>query len=328
MVFTVEYRALDGAIRVERIEAVNRAECVAACRARRIVPIRVKRQGGDTTDAPPLKEVNAGITRSMLRLSFAFSFLLILVAICCMCLFSRGDKPEPETKSSQSASIQDRHIAFSNHIQMPRTNDTTVKGQCVTVEQEASTLLTEELQQELATEQVEEGLVISEVPTNQSNFSRKTLHTLTETYLSMLGKPGSNAPPLPMSPDADLEMDFESAATNIIKIWEDDSDQMVAHKEMVHELKKYLADARARGWTVADFIRAVEKERREQARYQQEADCILEEIRNTEPENMRAYRERLNLELKEVGIGPISKDDIEDLVEQNNPQIEAAPPIP
>ncbi len=49
MTFTVTYRGADGALREEAVEAVGRSECFAECKARGIVPVRVKegkRKGG------------------------------------------------------------------------------------------------------------------------------------------------------------------------------------------------------------------------------------------------------------------------------------------
>ena len=45
MVFTVTYRAKDGALREERVEAANRAECVAECRKRGIAPTKIAEGG-------------------------------------------------------------------------------------------------------------------------------------------------------------------------------------------------------------------------------------------------------------------------------------------
>ena len=42
MTFTVTYRAKDGALREERVEASSRAECVAECRRRGIAPTKIK----------------------------------------------------------------------------------------------------------------------------------------------------------------------------------------------------------------------------------------------------------------------------------------------
>ena len=45
MVFTVTYRAKDGALREERVDAANRAECVAECRKRGISPTGIAEGG-------------------------------------------------------------------------------------------------------------------------------------------------------------------------------------------------------------------------------------------------------------------------------------------
>ena len=50
MTFTVTYRAKDGALREERIEAANRAECVAECRRRGIAPTGIKEGGKSRQD--------------------------------------------------------------------------------------------------------------------------------------------------------------------------------------------------------------------------------------------------------------------------------------
>jgi hypothetical protein len=42
MTFTVKYRAGDGAMREERIEAANRGECIAKCKAHGIAPVSVR----------------------------------------------------------------------------------------------------------------------------------------------------------------------------------------------------------------------------------------------------------------------------------------------
>ena len=52
MTFTVTYRAKDGALREERVEAASRAECVAECRRLGIAPTGIKegkpRKPGDS----------------------------------------------------------------------------------------------------------------------------------------------------------------------------------------------------------------------------------------------------------------------------------------
>jgi len=53
MTFTITYRAKDGALREERIEAASRAECVAECKRRGIAPIRIAEGGGRAGSTKP-----------------------------------------------------------------------------------------------------------------------------------------------------------------------------------------------------------------------------------------------------------------------------------
>ena len=50
MTFTVTYRAKDGALREERVEAASRAECVTVCRRRGIAPTGIREGGKNRQD--------------------------------------------------------------------------------------------------------------------------------------------------------------------------------------------------------------------------------------------------------------------------------------
>ena len=53
MTFTVTYRAKDGALREERVEAASRAECVAECRKRGIAPVGIREGRSGKSAASP-----------------------------------------------------------------------------------------------------------------------------------------------------------------------------------------------------------------------------------------------------------------------------------
>ena len=53
MVFTVTYRAKDGALREERVEAASRAECVAACHEWGITPTGIREGRSGKSAASP-----------------------------------------------------------------------------------------------------------------------------------------------------------------------------------------------------------------------------------------------------------------------------------
>ena len=62
MTFTVTYRAKDGALREERVEAANRAECVAECRRRGIAPTKIAEGKPEIPEIPenPENPENSG----------------------------------------------------------------------------------------------------------------------------------------------------------------------------------------------------------------------------------------------------------------------------
>jgi len=63
MTFTVTYRAKDGALREERVEAANRAECVAECRRRGIVPTKIAEGRSGKSAASPMGRDRRGHSR-------------------------------------------------------------------------------------------------------------------------------------------------------------------------------------------------------------------------------------------------------------------------
>ena len=64
MTFTVTYRAKDGALREERIEAASRAECVAACRRRGIAPTKIAEGESGKSAASPMDRDKRGPSRA------------------------------------------------------------------------------------------------------------------------------------------------------------------------------------------------------------------------------------------------------------------------
>ena len=64
MTFTVTYRAKDGALREERVEAASRAECVAECRKRGIAPTKIAEGGSGKSAASPNGRDKRGPSRA------------------------------------------------------------------------------------------------------------------------------------------------------------------------------------------------------------------------------------------------------------------------
>ena len=144
--------------------------------------------------------------------------------------------------------------------------------------------------------------------------------TGTEQLIAMVESipPGLPVPPLPIDIDDDLEADADAAATNVIEITEDDDEHAAAHKENVGWTKLDLQEMRKEGWTAAEFIKAIEAERNENAAFYRDRVKEFEELLN-DPEasddDCYAVYDEINKELAERGLPllnlPVEGDDEE-----------------
>ena len=161
-----------------------------------------------------------------------------------------------------------------------------------------------------------------EKPKRKSPFKSRT-----EVLLSMLNSvpPGVAPPPLPFSIDDDLEADADIGAEHVIEITEDDDEATATRKENVGWDKLDLQEMRKEGWTAAEFIKALENERNEDAAFRREKMQELERMLN-DPEasddDCYALYDELNKELAERGLPklymPVEGDD-EDEEEEESP---------
>ena len=162
---------------------------------------------------------------------------------------------------------------------------------------------------------------------------RSPYKSRTEALLSMLNSvpPGMAPPPLPFSIDDDLEADADIGAENVIEITEDDDEATATLKENVGWDKLDLQEMRKEGWTAAEFIKALEAERNEDAVFRREKMQELERMLN-DPEasddDCYALYDELNKELAERGLPklymPVEGDD-EDEDEEAEGDVESAP---
>ena len=105
MTFTVTYRSKDGAKREETVEAANRAECVAECRRRGVVPtgIREGRGGKGTASPNGARSPSAPLTR---RAAFlAVAVLAVVGGVWCW-LTAREDTRPPVEKPAKTKVVK------------------------------------------------------------------------------------------------------------------------------------------------------------------------------------------------------------------------------
>lgn len=147
-----------------------------------------------------------------------------------------------------------------------------------------------------------------EPPKEEPNRPYKTA---SEQLIAMLGLPGEESPPLPISSDETLEEDFEVALTNVITVLDTEDNQSVARKENVAWIKQFIKQGQAMGWTPGDYIRELEKKRKEEAALRQNAHQIMTEIEDNEQaldaKKIKSIRDQLNKELTDQGVLPLEE---------------------
>lgn len=111
MTFTVTYRAKDGALSEETVEAADRVACVAACRARGIVPVSV-REG--RASARPRSGKNSASPKQKL-FTLHFYLFVVIAAIAAIALWwwlaARGGRADAREEGSGKSVVSPRPAA-------------------------------------------------------------------------------------------------------------------------------------------------------------------------------------------------------------------------
>lgn len=143
----------------------------------------------------------------------------------------------------------------------------------------------------------------------EEEIRKAPFKTISEQLIAMLGQPGQEMPPLPLMEGDHLIDDFKKALTNMIVILESDEAETVAMKESVAWTKEFIRQAEAEKWTPGDYLRELEKKRKEEAAVRKEANIIMEEVENTAQtqQEIDAAKKELNKELTTRGIIPLEE---------------------
>jgi hypothetical protein len=137
-----------------------------------------------------------------------------------------------------------------------------------------------------------------------------------EQLLSMAlsGRPGDLAPPLPLAITDDLEEDAARAFQNVIYVSDDDSEETIQHRINVAEAKEHMKELKeTAGWTTAEYLKAIEAQRREDAELKMAIYQELERMTKNPSlsnEQIRAELVEINEVLAERGIPPITEEEL------------------
>ena len=125
MVFSVKYRDTSGAMCEKSVEAANRADCFAKCKAHGILPIEVK--SGTTRNI-----TNAQSSFGYLNLKLVFSGVTLILAISGVLVLALMTKKTPQQNDIRNEAKEVKHIsalsASTNAVCQAKAESTKIKS--------------------------------------------------------------------------------------------------------------------------------------------------------------------------------------------------------
>jgi hypothetical protein len=246
---------------------------------------------------------------------YGIGIFVTIVGVIVVWLYTGNHASEP--KVSHAVSAKPKKTQSENSTRKTKPQHVVIKEDKKPAKKEAEAKKEEWVMPSvLQTEEIEDGLIVCEVPSNMPSHARNPYKSQVESILSMLGKPGTPYTPVPIDPNMDMDADFLKALENTIVIWEDESEQSAQHKQLVNWMKQAVEEARKEGWKVGDLLRELEKERKHQWEMLSQAQTILSETEEMSPQHTATVRKSLNKELDQIGVDPIPQTETEDSVVQ------------
>ena len=279
MNFTVTYRAKDGALREERVEAANRAECVAECRKRGIAPtgIREGRSGksaaspsGRDGARPEMKRRDAASPRGGATAKWTVAVAVLIVAVAGGVWWWVGGRGgEPQTTSVQQQGAKPK-VEKPKAEKPPKAARTEVRQPVATNAPAATQTKPEQPKREMwmgreivSTKVVTNGtdLVITRIDTEgkvhkeYTSIHKRLFTNPVDITLSILLTSPENALTPPLPPLGPRARDaFIEALKKPIEISEDDTPEERRIKELVSAAREEMVDELANGRTVNEVI--------------------------------------------------------------------------
>ena len=315
MTWRVVYRAKDGALREEAVEAADRAECVAACRARGIAPTSV-REGNARGGAarPPRPCGKGGGARGTSRRTALVVALVALAAGGGAWWWARGGRGAADGQEPVPPALGDGSggSAALPGRAGPKATDAPSRRS-----ERRQPAPPEPAPPEAAPpEAAPPGAAPSGAAPGQASEGQKpdrppaperVFKTDAEALLAMAtpAEPGMAVPPLPPFSEETTSNSAERALATVAQATSNDTEQTISAKIVVEGQKDELRSLMKDGWTFADYLTALHKKHTDDAEYLREAQRLDSRLRN-DPDvsdaEYSAYRKKIDEELRERGI--------------------------
>ena len=306
MTFTVTYRAKDGALREECVEALGRSECLAECRRRGIAPTKIlEGRSGKSAASPKGPHTQSRLTGNAVVLA---AVVLVVVAGGVWWWFGRDGESNPKTanvqqhgaKNPAKPKAEKSKSAVRGNVHQPDGGRGDARlpdgGRGATA---------------LPASRSDAPAGASEVPATNSPprppVPERVFKTDAEELLAMAtpAEPGMDVPPLPPFSEESTSNSAEKALGYVAQATSNDTERTLGIKINVEGQKDELRSLMKEGWTFAQYLEALHKKHTDDAAYVREAQRLDEVLRNdatVSDEEYAAYRKKIDEELKERGL--------------------------
>ena len=331
MTFTVTYRAKDGALSEETVEAADRAACVTACKQRGIVPVSVRegrasaRPRSGKSAASPSGRAGARPSRGAKLWGFAILAVVILSVVGgAWWYFGRSDDhivpetqkaaiprrvqpPQPVQKASRpkakppvATNAVEEVPPIQDYISRHRFRGDRSK---LTKEGLEGVERREKFLQQLAKDEKLQFHMTNIPEQAEATFKNPTEQVMDWVFNATVGPDAP--PPLPMISGYELD-ELPQILESMSEIKEGDDETVIARKKMVDAAKAELKDYMARGGDAREFLAFYHRQLEHYHDLWIDATSQAEEVCRTEnPETARKFIEATNKELAKKGIAPI-----------------------
>ena len=297
------YRAKDGALREECVEAADRAKCVTECRSRGIAPVRLV-EGGK-----PGKAGNSGMSGKSGKsgkLWFAIGAALVIVAGGVWWWFSARSVIAPYQAPAKAK------------VEKPKGRDGVRPSQSEKAEETAKPSTGAPAVKVNVQDAPSPGVATNEVAGVKTNRrfrvirkdagKKKLFHNIADIYISRVvnSKPG-NLVVGTLNYDR-FEEQFKKALEQPITFDEDDTPEDVAKKQAVIDTRAELKKMLDRGEDIAKVMREAEAEGRRLWEYRRSLHMEIAKAMKEgkfKADDMQDYVDAANLMLKDKGLSPL-----------------------
>ena len=337
MTFTVTYRAKDGALREERVEAASRAECVAECRRRGITPTEIKEgRSGKSAASPKGRD---GARPEMKRRDAASPrgwapWVVVAVAIAAVVggVWWWAARPKSAPSKPAATSAADPAAARGDKAETPAKPKATSVQQQVAEKLAEATNVTEiapttpavgvgsagKAQKSDAAKPTwppppaqrdENGRVVPPPGAITLDSQESIFKHNSDTYIAMLisPRPGETLPPMP-APGPAMEEEFLASLKEPIETSPDDSPEDRATKLAVAAAREEIKRLLDTGAKFADIVSEHEQLLKDNNEAREKALAEYREIlKSGDEKGAEKYFTMVNIALQQMGAAPMEK---------------------